>query len=311
MSWLYSQALVVEFLGENSWDGEPCARLSGSHTPHAYLPSDRMMDFSHLSQYGMTFAPLTEDRGAELLTWFRAGFHAKTSAWQERAPASRASDPACGWKWPESSVKYDPAGCSWKTRQHSLLGGLIEFSETWPRSGLMLDGECWELPRLEPITNATASGLWAIPRASCGERGGGDLLQQVKGNPSPSGRYKVPTPTAWDATRQASKDTTNLFQTSTGIVQRRNADGTSSNCGLVDTAINLPTPGANDWKSGTGWDAQKQKENGHSPQLRHLSGGQLNPAWIEWLMGWPLGWTELEPRATDKYRYAQQTHGAC
>jgi hypothetical protein len=24
------------------------------------------------------------------------------------------------------------------------------------------------------------------------------------------------------------------------------------------------------------------------------AGGQLNPTWVEWLMGFPLGWTDLE-----------------
>jgi DNA (cytosine-5)-methyltransferase 1 len=24
------------------------------------------------------------------------------------------------------------------------------------------------------------------------------------------------------------------------------------------------------------------------------NGGQLNPTWVEWLMGFPLGWTDLE-----------------
>jgi hypothetical protein len=24
------------------------------------------------------------------------------------------------------------------------------------------------------------------------------------------------------------------------------------------------------------------------------NGGQLNPEWVEWLMGWPIGWTELK-----------------
>ena len=26
--------------------------------------------------------------------------------------------------------------------------------------------------------------------------------------------------------------------------------------------------------------------------------GKMNPLWLEWLMGFPLGWTELEPSAT-------------
>lgn len=25
------------------------------------------------------------------------------------------------------------------------------------------------------------------------------------------------------------------------------------------------------------------------------SGGQLNPMWVSWLMGWPIGWVDLEP----------------
>lgn len=29
------------------------------------------------------------------------------------------------------------------------------------------------------------------------------------------------------------------------------------------------------------------------------SGGQLNPEWVEWLMGLPIGSTELEPWVTE------------
>jgi hypothetical protein len=39
--------------------------------------------------------------------------------------------------------------------------------------------------------------------------------------------------------------------------------------------------------------------------------GPLNPMWTEWLMGWPLGWTELEPLAMDKFREWQQQHSIC
>ena len=38
-------------------------------------------------------------------------------------------------------------------------------------------------------------------------------------------------------------------------------------------------------------------------------GGPLNPDWVEWLMGWPPGWTDLKPLEMDKSHYAPQQHG--
>ena len=87
MSWLFSQALVAEYLGENCSDGEQCAPLSGNPTPQVYLPPDKTTRFWSLSRYGMTCKPLTEPRGEELLTLFLEGFHAKTSAAQEKEQA--------------------------------------------------------------------------------------------------------------------------------------------------------------------------------------------------------------------------------
>jgi hypothetical protein len=78
MSWLFSQALVEEFLGENFSDGEQSVPSSGSSTPQAYCAPDKMTGFSRLSRFGMTYAPLTASRGEELLMSFRAAFHAKT-----------------------------------------------------------------------------------------------------------------------------------------------------------------------------------------------------------------------------------------
>jgi len=36
--------------------------------------------------------------------------------------------------------------------------------------------------------------------------------------------------------------------------------------------------------------------------------GALNPPWVEWLMGWPLGWTDLRPLAMDRFLVWQQQH---
>ena len=35
--------------------------------------------------------------------------------------------------------------------------------------------------------------------------------------------------------------------------------------------------------------------------FRAGNGGQLNPDWVEWLMGWPIGWTRLSSMNPDDY----------
>jgi hypothetical protein len=170
MSWLFSRVLVEEYLGDTCSDGEPSVQLNGNRTQLAYLPQDKMTDFSRVSRFGMTFKPLTADRGEELLTSYLEAFHAKTSPQPEREQELTESDQECGERWQGSFAKYDQDSSSWKTHQCSLLGGLDEFSETWPRWGLMRDGECWEQRTLEQIIRGTEYGLseknWPTPTAS-------------------------------------------------------------------------------------------------------------------------------------------------
>tara|TARA_R100000234_G_scaffold116259_1_gene93106 strand:- start:361 stop:1377 length:1017 start_codon:yes stop_codon:yes gene_type:complete len=42
---------------------------------------------------------------------------------------------------------------------------------------------------------------------------------------------------------------------------------------------------------------------------RQKTGGQLNPTWVEWLMGWPLGWTDLKELEMDKFQKWLELHG--
>ena len=59
---------------------------------------------------------------------------------------------------------------------------------------------------------------------------------------------------------------------------------------LIQAAKLLPTPIASDWKNRGCRDYRKNREH----QLQTEVGGQLNPTWVEWLMGFPLGWTDLD-----------------
>ena len=156
MSWLFSQALVEEYLADTSLDGEQSVQSNGKPTQQAYCAPDKMTKYSRLSRFGMTYKPLTENRGEELLTLYLEDFHAKTSAQPERAQELMEIEAECGEKWRASFTKYDKDTHLWKTHQCSLLGDLEEFSETWPQWGLMRDGECWEQRK--------------IGRASCRER---------------------------------------------------------------------------------------------------------------------------------------------
>lgn len=165
MSWLFSQALVEAFSAATSSGGEPSAQLNVMPTQHPFWWRDKTMDSSRFSQFGPTSAVLTDDRGAALLTWFRAAFPARTSASPAEGTASTASAQDFGWRWPASFAKWDRAASLWRTRQCSLVEDSTVYLGTWPQWGSMRDGECWELATLAPPTNASASGSWPTPTA--------------------------------------------------------------------------------------------------------------------------------------------------
>jgi hypothetical protein len=55
---------------------------------------------------------------------------------------------------------------------------------------------------------------------------------------------------------------------------------------------------------------EKGKQIGLGQSVSDTSGA-LNPPWVEWLMAWPLGWTDLKPLVMDKFRQWQHSHGGC
>tara|TARA_Y100001970_G_C14231189_1_gene858750 strand:+ start:2141 stop:2647 length:507 start_codon:yes stop_codon:yes gene_type:complete len=67
-----------------------------------------------------------------------------------------------------------------------------------------------------------------------------------------------------------------------------------------------PTPTSHNAKEG-GYPSEHAR---NTPTLAAQAGGQLNPTWVEWLMGWPLGWTDSSASATAKFREWLASHGA-
>ena len=81
----------------------------------------------------------------------------------------------------------------------------------------------------------------------------------------------------------------------------RSATGVS-----LQTAVALErwaTPAASD---GTRGGVMTENMTGQSltqqVNMEKKTGGQLNPMWVEWLMGWPLGWTACGASEMDRYR---------
>jgi hypothetical protein len=239
---------------------------------------------------------------------------AKTSQSPGEAKGSTGHARVFGASTPDSFANYDPGTSSWRTSQLSLLEEWSVFSGTWPRAGMTRSGIAYRLRPLAPLTGGIASGLWRTPRAAEAEH---------------SGRQAPPKPgQTVGLTEQVAAAEQRMWPTPHGICQpgpRRPGPPGNELGRAVNEAETWGTPTARDWKD-TGdmtnvpengllgrqvlnrqeWrtpqardgdqrgpsDPQKRVEQGHSVSLHDQVGGSLNPTWVEWLMGFPLGWTD-------------------
>jgi hypothetical protein len=178
----------------------------------------------------------------------------------------------------------------------------------------MRNGIAYRLQPLVRRTDENVSGLWRTPSAqepgispdrltvADGETLGGDcrhydkhtgrlaqngLSQQVKM------RLMWPTPNASDVRPRATAYST----------ARRLRIGKQIS---LEAAVKfLSTPTVQD-ASNNGGPSQYER---NSLPLNAVAGGSLNPTWVEWLMGFPLGWTALDASATPSSRKSSKSSG--
>jgi hypothetical protein len=249
-----------------------------------------MTGFSRLSRFGMTFKPLEENLGEELLTLYLAAFHAPTFPQQEKEQELMEKPLECGEKWRGSFTKYDPDTSLWRTHQCSLLGDLEEFSETWPQWGFMRNGECWEQQTLAHLIKETESGL----------------LQN---------KWPTPTSSDWMNPKQNGIELKNNRFVRTSLTTGTKFGAKLSDAVNLEMKKNWPTPQVVDYKDRgnlSNPSIQRRMKIGKQVNLQMCvsqTSGQLNPTWVEWLMGWPQGWTELKPSEMDKSPCVQQPLG--
>lgn len=89
------------------------------------------------------------------------------------------------------------------------------------------------------------------------------------------------------------------------------AEGRFPNLETVLGRRTWPTPTASDATGGPGHCGQGG-ENLRTALHNSERGGLMNPRWVEWLMGWPIGWAALKPLETGRFQQWCALHGvAC
>jgi len=166
MSSTYLAGSAVLVSGSSGLECEPSrsARLA-----HSAAASSRNTGRTSHATMTCEPSPLNVSGQTELFpTSSVEGSPAKTSAMSASARALMASAAASGQNTPELLARFDRDTLSWKTSQPYLDGDYPEFSETWPRSGLMRNGIAYQLPPLAFPMIATEFGLLPTPRANRG-----------------------------------------------------------------------------------------------------------------------------------------------
>jgi len=192
---------------------------------------------------------------------------AKTLALPEKAQALPAVGLVFGTILQESFAQFSRDGWSSKTCQLSLLEDSEPFLETWPKSGSIVNGIAYRLVPLVRRIVAKECGSWATPVANRQAAASIPALLNEAKRLHPRGQWTL-------ATQVAAEH--------------------------VFGHKMWPTPQAADRK-GTGKPGTKSHTN-HLERKSLLTaavtqttgGGSLNPTWVEWLMGFPLGWTDLD-----------------
>ena len=89
-----------------------------------------------------------------------------------------------------------------------------------------------------------------------------------------------------------------------------NQRGSKGDLALPAAVVRWPTPASRDYRYPNRVSYQERSGTKKGEQLNNAVGGALNPVWVEWLMGFPLGWTDCARSATRRCRKWLRRHSA-
>ena len=152
---------------------------------------------------------------------------------------------------------YSPDTQSWKTSEAISLWGEQQLLLNLPKSGMTRNGVLFQQPDWVRPIDATELSFWPTPRASAAMA---DSPEAILRNLQKKG-YKSKLEQAvqmWPTPRAAQAEVRNHT--------------------IYARAFGKP----------------QNLENRIAQREPTAIGGKLNPTWVEWLMGFPIGWTDLE-----------------
>ena len=229
----------------------------------------------------------------------------------EESPASPPQSPATAEDLATSAgyglrslklfVHLAPRGSWRRTLSDSLASGLTALSGSaghWESSVTTAGRSSSALSMWVRHTCASDVGLLPTPTTPYGTRNNGargdGTTYRTAGSPSLDTMARKglwPTPTCDDANNitRASGDYQSLTRAAWPTPTANDAFGAGSR--------NTPTPTAQDAENNA-----SPSQARTTPPLNSVAGGALNPTWVEWLLGYPLGWTDCGPSATRSSR---------
>lgn len=166
-----------------------------------------------------------------------------------------------------------------------------------------------------------AAALWKTPVAS--DAANRQMYVNGRGEPNLSGQVRIapigpppqcqkviwPTPTTRDYKSADVNPNSKRFQRdtelNTAVVMMPTqvaGDAQGSHGGNMGSSLRtfthmFPTPAAQDAKNSTLPPSQADRDTLPGQMIRDGQQGQLNPDWVEWLMGFPPGWTDIDADA--------------
>ena len=203
---------------------------------------------------------------------FPADFPVSLSPQPESGKALRMNA-TCGRKCAGLLPNCGPLGCLGKMLLASSIWGSTKRSLTWQKRDTLFSHSYFRLA-------ASAHGMSAS-----------ELL---------SSRLMFPTPLASDKCTNRDAQNLDVFLSEGGIFRKRNKNGTIWSLSL-SAAVYYLTPAASEgYRSTLKPTAFRSQSPSSNLSAQVISQEQpvsdtaaLNPDWVEWLMGFPKGWTDV------------------